>query len=59
MVILGTKMHWIASTLCNVCIHSWHALVALDFFADLMLFNEKVQEKTPLTVISKMKEMVS
>ena len=29
-------MHWIASTLCKVCIHSWHALVVLDFFIDLM-----------------------
>ena len=30
-------MHWITSTLCKVCIHSWHALVVLDFFIDLIL----------------------
>ena len=35
-VVLGTEMHWIASTLCKVCIHLWHALMALDFFVDIM-----------------------
>ena len=34
--VLGAEMKWIASTLCKVCIHSWHAFVALDFFVDLM-----------------------
>ena len=43
-VVSGAEIYWITSTLCKVCIHSWHALVALDFFVDLMmlcLFNEK------------------
>ena len=34
-VVLGAEMKWIASTLCKVCIHSWHA-VALDFLVDLL-----------------------
>ena len=32
----GVEMYWIASTLCKVCIHSWHALMGLDLFVDLM-----------------------
>ena len=34
-VVLVVEMHWIALTLSEVCIHSWHALVVLDFFVDL------------------------
>ena len=56
-VVLGAEMHWIASTLCKVCIHSWHALMALDFFVDLMFIRrESLRKKLhyfPLTVISK------
>ena len=33
---LGAEMHQIASSFCKVCIHQWHAFVALDFFVDLM-----------------------
>ena len=35
-VVLGAEMHWIASTLCKVCIHSWHARMVLDIFVDIM-----------------------
>ena len=42
-------MHWIASTLCKVCIHSWHALVALDFFVDLMFIQIRKSKKKILT----------
>ena len=49
-------MKWIASTLCKVCIHSWHA-VALNFFVDLMFIQwENLRKKLhyfPLTVILK------
>ena len=63
MVVLSAEMQWIASTLCKVCIHSWHAFVALVFLVDLMfLIDEKVKEKTPLFSIDcdlKMQEMAS
>ena len=36
MTVLGAKMPWFASTLFKVCIHLWHALVAVDFFVDVM-----------------------
>ena len=44
VVVLGAEMHWIASTLCKVCIHSRHALLERDFFELLILclVNEKV-----------------
>ena len=42
-------MHWITTTLCKVCIHSWHALVVLDFFIVLMFIQwDRLRKKTPL-----------
>ena len=36
VVVLVAEMDWIASTLCKVCIHSWHAPMALDFFVVIL-----------------------
>ena len=50
-VLLDAERHWIASILCKVCIHSWHALEALDFFVDLMFVHKtmrKSEKKTSL-----------
>ena len=58
-------MHWIASTLCKVCIHSWHTLVAFDFFIGLVFSRKtmrKSEKKDPLYSIDcdlKMQEMAS
>ena len=55
-------MHWITSTLCKVFIHSWHGLVALDFFIDLMFIQLESLKKTALFSTDydlKMQEMAS
>ena len=63
MVVLGAEIHWVVSTLCKVCIQLWHALVAVDFFVDLMFIQmRKSKKKTPLVSIHcdlKIQEMAS
>ena len=62
MVVLGAEIHWIALTLCKDCIHLWHALVAVDFFVDLMFIQMRKSKKKLLVSIHcdlKIQEMAS